>query len=125
MALLAPGLPDRAVAAARDLVTDGALACGLGVRSLDRDHPELRPRNYWRGPVWVNITWFAAEGLALQGEDEAAATLRERMLEAVDAGGMREYFTSDSGAGLGAQDFAWTAALTLRELSVVGSPASG
>ena len=115
--LLAPGLPERAVAAARELVMGGALACELGVRSLDRDHPELRPRNYWRGPVWVNVTWFCAHGLALHGEKEAAATLRERMLKAVEAGGMREYFNPDTAAGLGARDFAWTAALTLRQLS--------
>ena len=30
---------------------------------------------------------------------------------------MREYFEPESGAGLGARDFAWTAALTLREHS--------
>ncbi len=38
------------------------------------------------------------------------------MLAAVQGGGMREYFIPDSGRGLGARDFAWTAALTLREL---------
>jgi hypothetical protein len=35
----------------------------------------------------------------------------------VEGGGMREYFVPDSGRGLGARDFAWTAALTLRELA--------
>jgi hypothetical protein len=30
---------------------------------------------------------------------------------------MREYFNPDTAAGLGARDFAWTAALTLRQLS--------
>ena len=42
--------------------------------------------------------------------------LRAQMLEAVGSGGMREYFAPDSGRGLGARDFSWTAALTLREL---------
>lgn len=37
---------------------------------------------------------------------------------AVEGGGMREYFVPDSGRGLGARDFAWTAALYPRELSV-------
>ena len=118
LALLAPGLPAQAVSAAKELVTDGALASEVGVRSLDRAHPELRPRNYWRGPVWANVTWLSARGLALHGEREAAGLLRERMLRGVAAGGMREYFTPDTGAGLGARDFAWTAALTLRELRV-------
>ena len=30
---------------------------------------------------------------------------------------MREYFAPESGRGLGARDFAWTAALCLRELA--------
>jgi hypothetical protein len=46
----------------------------------------------------------------------AAAKLRFRMMEAIEGGGMREYFVPDSGRGLGARDFAWTAALCLREL---------
>ena len=116
LALLTPGLPDSAVRAATELVTEGALGSEVGVRSLDRDHPELRPRNYWRGPVWANITWLCAHGLSLHGDEESAGVLRERMLRAVEAGGMREYFTPDTGAGLGTHDFAWTAALTLREI---------
>jgi hypothetical protein len=47
------------------------------------------------------------------------------MLAAVEAGGMREYFTPHSGAGLGAHDFAWTAALTLRQLSRIEAAAPG
>lgn len=115
LAVLAPGLPEQTVTAVRELVTGGPLASGVGVRSLDRHHPELRPRNYWRGPVWANVTWLCAHGLDLYGGRDAAADLRRRMLVAVEAGGMREYFSPDSGAGLGARDFAWTAALTLRE----------
>jgi glycogen debranching enzyme len=99
-----------------DLVLSGTLGSRFGVRSLDRKDPLLEPRNYWRGPVWANVTWLAGVALAGHGSDGAALTLHERMLEAVREGGMREYFLPDSGRGLGAQDFAWTAALTLREL---------
>jgi hypothetical protein len=117
LALLTPGLDRRQIAAARDLVIDGVLASDFGVRSLDCKHAELEPRNYWRGPVWTNVSWLCAHALELHGEPAAAATLRARMLEAVERGGMREYFLPDSGDGLGARDFAWTAALTLRELA--------
>src|SRR3954447_3492568 len=123
LALLTPGLERRQVEAARDLVTDGVLASCFGVRSLDREHAELEPRNYWRGPVWANVTWLCAHALELQGEPGIAAELRAQMLEGVKAGGMREYFLPDSGEGLGAQDFAWTAALTLRELGAADSAA--
>ena len=114
LALLAPGLGDRRIAVARGLVLEGALASPYGVRSLDRAHPERSARNYWRGPVWANITWLTALGLDLHGEERAARTLVDRMRLAIDGGGMREYFSPESGRGLGAQDFAWTAALCLR-----------
>jgi glycogen debranching enzyme len=87
------------------------------VRSLDREHPERSSRNYWRGPVWTNVTWLCALALDEHGDRVAAAKLRFRMMEAIEGGGMREYFVPDSGRGLGARDFAWTAALCLRELA--------
>jgi hypothetical protein len=67
--------------------------------------------------VWANVTWLTALGLRLHGEDRAAIALRDQMLGAVEGAGMREYFVPESGRGLGAHDFAWTAALSLRELS--------
>ena len=68
LALLAPGLNEREVAAGRAAVLDGALASRCGVRSLDAGHPERSARNYWRGPVWANVTWLTALGLELHGE---------------------------------------------------------
>ncbi|HEX6583351.1 MAG TPA: hypothetical protein VF056_07075 [Thermoleophilaceae bacterium] len=116
LALLAPGLRDREVAAGREAVLDGALSSRWGVRSLEAAHPERAARNYWRGPVWANITWLTALGLELHGEQRAAQTLRDRMMLAIEGSGMREYFAPESGRGLGARDFAWTAALCLREV---------
>jgi hypothetical protein len=116
LALLVPGVGARQVETVRNLVTSGALASPYGVRSLDRSHPRRSSRNYWRGPVWTNVTWLCALALEEHGERVAAAKLRFRMMEAIEGGGMREYFVPDSGRGLGAADFAWTAALCLREL---------
>jgi len=116
LALLTPALTDKQVAAARAVVLHGGLASRYGVRSLDAAHPERSPRNYWRGPAWANVTWLAALGLRLHGEERAAVALREQMLGAIEGGGLREYFVPESGRGLGARDFAWTAALCLREL---------
>jgi Glycosyl hydrolase family 63 C-terminal domain len=116
LALLAPDLSGEQVRAGRELVAAGALASPYGVRSLDRRHPERSARNYWRGPVWANVTWLCALALEGHGDADAAAELRLRMMKAIDGGGMREYFVPESGRGLGARDFAWTAALCLREL---------
>ena len=116
LALLVPGLGDKEIAAARAAILDGPLASRYGVRSLDGSHPDRSARNYWRGPVWANITWLTAHGFALHGEAQAAQTLSEQMMTAIEGGGFREYFAPESGRGLGARDFAWTAALCLREL---------
>ena len=116
LASLTPGLGGAGAEAVADLVIDGALASPYGVCSLEHDDPRRSPRNYWRGPVWANITWLCSHGLAGHGEDEAAGLLVRRLLEAAAGGGMREYFVPESGRGLGARDFAWTAALVLREL---------
>jgi hypothetical protein len=114
LAALTPGLGSRHTQTLAAAVTDGSLASPYGVRTLARDDPERSPRNYWRGPVWANVTWLCAQGLEGHGERAAAATLRSRMLEATAGGGMREYFAPDSGRGLGTQSFTWTAALGLR-----------
>jgi glycogen debranching enzyme len=124
LALLAPGLSERMVAAVGHTVMAGDLSSPFGVRSLEHEHPELSPRNYWRGPVWTNVTWLCAHGLKLHGHDGSATVLSDRMLRAVEGGGMREYFAPDSGRGLGARDFAWSAALTLRELATGAASAA-
>jgi Glycosyl hydrolase family 63 C-terminal domain len=114
LAALTPGLAAEHVRAlARELV-DGRLASPYGVRTLAWDDPERSACNYWRGPVWANITWLCAHGLEAHGEHSAANTLRARLLDAINDGGMREYFVPDSGRGLGTHDFTWTAALGLR-----------
>jgi hypothetical protein len=120
LALLCPGLEGRSITAGRELVLGGALASRFGVGSLERGNPDLEPRNYWRGPVWANVTWLCAHALWLRGAWSASRELRARMLLAVEGGGLREYFVPESGHGLGARDFGWTAALALRELG--GSP---
>jgi hypothetical protein len=48
--------------------------------------------------------------------------VRAQMMAAIEGGGMREYYAPESGRGLGAHDFAWTAALCLRELSLEVGP---
>jgi hypothetical protein len=62
LAVLAPDLPEARCRAVRELVTERPLASLYRVCSLDREHPERSARNYWRGPVWANVTWLAAGG---------------------------------------------------------------
>lgn len=114
LAVSAPGIDPRAVERARQLVTDGELADALGVVSTSAREPKHEARNYWRGPVWGNTAWLAAEGFARHGDDATAALLRER-LASFAASTTKEYADARTGFGIGADDFSWNEALALYE----------
>jgi glycogen debranching enzyme len=77
------------------------------------DGPGFDPTRYWKGPTWVNMNWAIIQGLRAHGATELAAELRDRTLDLVARAGTSEYFSPLDGEGLGAEDFSWTAALTL------------
>jgi hypothetical protein len=67
--------------------------------------------NYWRGPVWVVLNALAVWGLERYGLTQAATQLREQTLSLIEGQGFpREYYDSQTGAGLGAPNFMGTAA---------------
>ncbi len=84
---------------------------GIGVASSDRLGAEFDRRRYWRGPVWANLNWLLARGLRSHHLAAQAAALERTTLSLVEAAGMREYFDPQTGAGLGSDDFSWTAAV--------------
>jgi hypothetical protein len=83
------------------------------VPSVPLDAPEFDPNRYWKGPTWVNVNWAVIQGLRALGEGDLAAELQARTLDLVARAGTCEYFSPIDGEGLGAEDFSWTAALTL------------
>jgi glycogen debranching enzyme len=83
------------------------------VTTVSKSSPAFEPRNYWRGPVWINVNWFLVRGLARYGLDAEAAALRRLTLELVSRSGFSEYYEPASGAPLGTAEFSWSAALTL------------
>jgi hypothetical protein len=88
------------------------------VPSVPTDAPQFQEARYWKGPTWVNTNWLIIEGLQTYGAHGAADELRQRTLALVDQhhDGRRvfaEYFSALTGAPFGAEEFSWTAALTL------------
>ena len=111
--VLRPDLDDSAIDRLEDacVYDHEDLAAPYGVRSWSRADERFEARRYWRGPVWAAITWLCALGFERHGRRTAAAALRERLAAAVDSAGFRESVDGDTGEGLGAKGFTWTAAL--------------
>ena len=86
-----------------------------GMPSVSYDNPEYRSGAYWRGPAWVNISFFAFKGLRDYGYRDLAEKLKSNLLGwmAKNPDSLYEYYDSRSGQGLGAHAYGWTAAFAL------------
>lgn len=83
------------------------------VPSVPLDSAFFDSDRYWQGPSWTNTNWLIIDGLERYGFHEEAAELRERSIAVVQKSGPYEYFDPIDGKGLGAANFAWTAALII------------
>lgn len=79
--------------------------------TVPKSSKNYQPKRYWQGPTWLNMNWLVIEGLKNYGFKSEADTLIEKTRLMVEQAGMREYFNSQTGQGLGGSDFSWTAAL--------------
>jgi len=104
---------EKANAIVRLLENEHRFGPAYPVPSTPLDSPWFRPHKYWRGPTWVNMNWLIIDGLERYGFNDHAQALRESTLEMVERSGFREYFSPLDGSPAGAQDFSWTAALTI------------
>ncbi|XVV13814.1 amylo-alpha-1,6-glucosidase [Actinoplanes sp. CA-131856] len=96
---------------------------GLPVTSYDRTAADFDTLRYWRGPVWINVNWLLRRGLLVHGRRDEAEDLRAAMVRLVHRNGHFEYFHPETGEGLGAPSFSWTAALALDLLADRSVPA--
>ena len=85
----------------------------LVATSVSLDTTGFSPINYWRGPVWFNINWMLHRGLKQYSFDEDAGLLKKALFSLVAEHGFYEYYNPQSGDGLGANNFSWTAALLI------------
>lgn len=83
------------------------------VPSVPLNSTYFSAERYWQGPSWVNTNWLIIEGLKNYGFIDEAQSLTEKTIAMVESSGPYEYFSPIDGKGLGADNFGWTAALTL------------
>jgi len=81
-----------------------------GMPSVSYDHPEYRSHDYWRGPTWVHVAYFALKGLKNYGHERVADEGRRTILEwcRKNEDYLWEYYDSKNGRGLGARQYGWT-----------------
>jgi glycogen debranching enzyme len=84
-----------------------------GVTTVAKSSAAFAPRNYWRGPVWINVNWCFVRGLERCGLAQEAASLRDLTLRLVAQSGFVEYYEPTTGEPLGSREFSWSASLTL------------
>ncbi|MBC2650325.1 hypothetical protein H7F50_00845 [Novosphingobium flavum] len=80
----------------------------LEAGSRDYDH-----RRYWRGPIWLVVSYMVARGLAEQGQADWAERIRADSTRLIIRSGFYESFSPETGEGSGGGDFSWTAAMWL------------
>ncbi|MBW1786230.1 MAG: DUF547 domain-containing protein [Deltaproteobacteria bacterium] len=81
------------------------------IPNYDMSREDFDPKNYWRGPVWININWMLSQGLKSYGFREKADAMNKDLIQLPLRFGFHEYFDSVTGEGYGSDAFSWTAAL--------------
>jgi mannosylglycerate hydrolase len=84
---------------------DKNFASNWGLPTTSPTDSAFDPQCYWRGPVWINMNWLLAPYISKD--------IIQSSLELVTRSGFREYYNPDTGKGLGAEEFTWTAALVI------------
>lgn len=81
--------------------------------SWDPDAPDFEPHRYWCGPIWPQMNYMVAKGLAEQGETSLADNMRDDLYRAIEQSGFWECFDPLTGEGCVGANFSWTAAVWL------------
>lgn len=85
--------------------------------STSTTYEGLKPRQYWRGPVWPVMNWYLAHCLRRRGDEKRYLQLREASLAQLMEGHFGEYYEPFTGEPLGSMDQSWTAAVALEWLA--------
>ncbi|MGZ6005320.1 MAG: MGH1-like glycoside hydrolase domain-containing protein [Candidatus Saccharimonadales bacterium] len=83
------------------------------VPSVPLNSTWFNPLAYWQGPSWLNTNWMIIDGLKKYKFHAEAESLMAQTIELVKNAGFYEYFSPLNGEPAGADNFSWTAALTI------------
>ena len=85
-------------------------------QTMSADHPKFDPlKGYWRGPNWLDQSYFGVKSLRNYGYDDEADKATIQILKGANGilgkgKAIRENYHPMTGEGLHAQNFSWSAA---------------
>lgn len=78
------------------------------------DNPKFMPKGYWRGPIWLDQTYFAIKGLRNYGYNQMADECTRQVFDRLDGltgdKPIHENYGTHTGERLKAPHFSWSAA---------------
>lgn len=81
--------------------------------TASKDNPKYAPEKYWRGPVWLDQAIYGVEALLNYGYVEDAMLMSKKLFENAEGlmedGPIRENYNPETGRGLHASNFSWSA----------------
>ena len=81
------------------------------ISSLSRLDPNFDSINYWRGPMWANLTYMIINGLKKSNHSDLALPIQNNCMKNIESLGFYEYFDSIDHLGCGDNHFSWTASV--------------
>lgn len=82
--------------------------------TLAADNPDFTPNGYWRGPVWLDQTYFGIHGLRRYGYTELADEYTKNTFDRLNGltgdAPIHENYDTHTGARLKSANFSWSAA---------------
>jgi len=80
--------------------------------TIAADNPKYNPRGYWRGPIWLDQTYFAIRGLRNYGynrlADEYTLQVFDRLSGLKEGAPIHENYGTHTGERLKAPHFSWS-----------------
>lgn len=97
------------------LFTDTAkFATYIPFPTVAADNPKFMPKGYWRGPIWLDQTYFGIKGLRNYGHnqlaDEYTRQVFDRLQGLKDSAPIHENYGTHTGECLKAPHFSWSSA---------------
>lgn len=95
------------------LLTDTAkFSTYIPFPTVAADHPKYNPRGYWRGPIWLDQTYFAIRGLRNYGynkmADEYTLQVFDRLQGLKEGAPIHENYGTHTGELFKAPHFSWS-----------------